>query len=597
MNIICNPIKVKYPYQYVTDPRSGQLSIYREAADPSMICYKGKYYIFASMTLSVWASSNLVEWKNYPLPKELPIYDYAPDVRIINDWVYFSTSKSSEICDFYRTKDIINGPYEKIDGTFPFWDPNLFQDDDGRIYFYWGCNSETPIWGVEVDADTMLPIGEKRELIYGDAFIKGFERVGENHSLSPRRDVEVDAMVHEFLHSQGIDESMIPKETLPMIRGMYSQRPFIEGAWMTKRGGIYYLQYACPGTEFNTYGDGVYVSDNPLGPFKPAVNNPYSYHPGGFMPGAGHGSTMEDLHGNWWHAATMRISVNHNFERRVGIWPAGFDNDGELFCNQRYGDWPREIESKTANPWANPKWMLLSYGKAVTASSSAEEYAPENICDENVKTWWQAKSNTFNEWIQIDLGKSMDVRYIQVNFADVNLENAIPGEIRGKDSARCIDENEMITGWILEGSDDGTTYFLIKDTSLDNTDYSHDAAIIEEGARIRYIRLSHIKVPYDAKPCVSGIRVFGNDDGQKPETAEFEVTRTSDLDMRVDMSSKNATGFNVLWGSAPHKLYHSYLVYGNSVNIGALIKGRKYFVRVDSFNESGITEGKQVLQV
>jgi hypothetical protein len=28
--------------------------------------------------------------------------------------------------------------------------------------------------------------------------------------------------------------------------------------------------------------------------------------------------------------------------------------------------------------------------------------------------------------------------------------------------------------------------------------------------------------------------------------------------------------------------------------IGALIKGQKYYVRVDAFNESGITEGKTV---
>ena len=104
---------------------------------------------------------------------------------------------------------------------------------------------------------------------------------------------------------------------------------------MDKYHGKYYLQYACPGAEYNVYADGVYVSDSPLGPFVLAENNPYSYHPGGYMPGAGHGSTMWDRNGNLWHASTMRISVNHQFERRVGIWRAGFDEDGELFCNQR----------------------------------------------------------------------------------------------------------------------------------------------------------------------------------------------------------------------------------------------------------------------
>ena len=76
-----------------------------------------------------------------------------------------------------------------------------------------------------------------------------------------------------------------------------------------------------------------------LGPFKPAGNNPYSYKPGGFITGAGHGSTLEDKEGRFWHTSTMRISKNHVFERRLGLWKAGIDADGELFCDQRYGDW------------------------------------------------------------------------------------------------------------------------------------------------------------------------------------------------------------------------------------------------------------------
>ena len=98
-----------------------------------------------------------------------------------------------------------------------------------------------------------------------------------------------------------------------------------------------------------------------LDPFTLAENNPYSYHAGGFMPGAGHGSTMWDLSGNLWHTSTMRISVNHQFERRVGIWRAGFDADGELFCNQRYGDWPVAVSEKKTDAWENPQWYLLSY--------------------------------------------------------------------------------------------------------------------------------------------------------------------------------------------------------------------------------------------
>ena len=181
----CNPLNMDYRYQFIEDMRSGEDKISREAADPSMILFQGKYYIFASMTLSVWVSEDMVHWESHRLPESLPLYDYAPDVRVVGDYVYFSASRRGTICDFYRTKDILNGPFERIPGTFDFWDPNLFLDDDGKLYFYWGCNNVTPIWGVELEPETMVPKTERKELIYGQPEKIGYERVGENHSKMP----------------------------------------------------------------------------------------------------------------------------------------------------------------------------------------------------------------------------------------------------------------------------------------------------------------------------------------------------------------------------------------------------------------------------
>lgn len=130
-------------------------------------------------------------------------------------------------------------------------------------------------------------------------------------------------------------------------------KPYIEGAFMTKHNGTYYLQYACPGTQYNTYADGVYTSKSPLGPFTLQASNPFSAKPGGFMTGAGHGSTIADKYGNYWHASTMRISVNHDFERRVGLFPAGFDADGVLYCNQNFADYPHEIPAGNLTPPAS----------------------------------------------------------------------------------------------------------------------------------------------------------------------------------------------------------------------------------------------------
>ena len=591
MKYLCNPVNINYRYQFNMDPRlHGQMQICREAADPSMILFHGRYYIFASMTLGVWVSDDLAHWENHRLPKELPLYDYAPDVRVMGDWVYFCASRREENCDRYRTKDILNGPYEKIEGSFPFWDPNLFIDDDGRVYFYWGCSNITPIWGVELDPQTMQPISEKRVLVEGHPFEVGYERVGEDNSQLPASEAEIDAAYAAFHKRQGISEDQVPEQVKPLIRGMFSRKPYIEGAWMDKQNGRYYLQYACPGTQYNTYSDGVYVSSSPLGPFTLAGNNPYSYKPGGFLPGAGHGSTMRDKKGAWWHTATMRISMNHDFERRVGIWPAGFDADGELFCNQRYGDWPMTVEG---DPWRDPAWMLLSAGKKATASSFTEGHEPEKATEENVQTWWRASTTDRTEWLQIDLGRDFDVHAIQINFADDKIDIPCPGQIVGGSQARYIEERDLATQWKLTGSADGKDWFVIEDKSDVQTDLTHDLILREEGIRVRFLRLSDMAVPYGQQPCISGLRVFGLGQGEKPAAPVFTVRRENDLDMMVSVQSQeNTLGYNILFGNSPDKLYHSSMNFkAGDQRIGALIKGRDYFVRVDAFNENGITEG------
>lgn len=591
MEYFCNPINVNYRYQFNADPRrGGRLQICREAADPSMILFQGRYYIFASMTLGVWVSDDLAHWENHRLPEDLPLYDYAPDVRVLGDWVYFCASNREHNCDRWRTKDILNGPYERIEGSFPFWDPNLFVNDDGRVYFYWGCSNATPIYGVELDPATMLPRTEPLALIEGHPFEIGYERVGEDNSLLPATEAEIDAKVKAFHRAQGVDESAIPPALVPLIRGMFSNRPYIEGAWMDKYDGRYYLQYAAPGTQYNTYSDGVYVSDHPLEPFTLAENVPYSYKPGGFLPGAGHGSTMRDRQGRWWHTATMRVSVHHDFERRVGLWPTGFDGDGDLFCNQRYGDWPMAV---SGDPWRDPPWMLLSAGKAVSASSCTPGHEPEKATEENVRTWWQAASNSRDQWLEVDLGRVYDVHAVQVNFADGELDIPCPGTIRPGSQARYIEEADYATQWLLEGSADGKNWSVIEDKRAAETDLSHDFIVRESGFSARYLRLTDMAVPYGQAPCVSGLRVFGLGYGEKPAVPAFTACREGDLDMGVEIAPQNDTiGFNILFGSSPKKLYHSYMALEpGRRRVGALVKGRDYYVRVDAFNESGITQG------
>jgi len=132
------------------------------------------------------------------------------------------------------------------------------------------------------------------------------------------------------------------------------------------------------GTEYNVYANGTYVGDGPLGPFTYAPYNPISYRPGGFMTGAGHGNTFQDRHGNYWNTGTPWVGINWTFERRTSMFPAGFDGDGQMFVNTRFGDFPHRVPT---GKWTNRNelftgWMLLSYRKPATASSARDSFPP-----------------------------------------------------------------------------------------------------------------------------------------------------------------------------------------------------------------------------
>ena len=104
--------------------------------------------------------------------------------------------------------------------------------------------------------------------------------------------------------------------------------------------GRYYLQYGAPGTEYNVYANGTYVGDSPLGPFDYAPYNPVAYKPGGFVTGAGHGTPSRTTTATGGTPARRGSAYNWNFERRIAMFPAGFDADGQMYVSTRFGDFP-----------------------------------------------------------------------------------------------------------------------------------------------------------------------------------------------------------------------------------------------------------------
>lgn len=575
----CNPLNISYKFQHYNNQAS------REAADPTLVLYKGTYYMFASMSAGFYYSEDLIDWKWHENRKQ-GFYRYAPDVRQWGKYLVLCASSRTEKCTFWRTEDPLSDQWEKVSAPFPFWDPDLFVDEDGRVYFYWGCDSGKPIYGQELDKEKLVPIGEKKELIFDGHESHGFERqIYPGHQ--PEKPKKLGDKIFHFLMK---------------MSGRGPEKPFVEGAFMNKWNGKYYLQYAAPATESPLYSDGVYVGDSPLGPFTYQAHNPVSCKPGGFISGAGHGSTIEDKYGNLWHASTMGITVNANFERRVGLFPAGLDEDGQFFTNQSFVDYPLQVPEGRFDPQSlKPQWMLLSYKKPCRASSFREGHAPELALNESIKNSWCANGSA-GEWFEVDLQDVYAVHAIQINFAEVDVPMLqVDKSLRSgmHNSDRYIDSSaELVTRYLLEGSVDGESWFTVEDKREANSDLSHDYLRLE-GTAMRYLRITAYALPYGEYFALSGLRVFGEGKGEAPaqvEAAQMQYVDEMTLQLNWEQA-QGAMGYEVKYGIAPNKLYLSHMVYDEpEVMLTTLNKGQKYYVRIDSFNEAGITEGK-VLEV
>jgi xylan 1,4-beta-xylosidase len=371
--------------------------------------------------------------------------------------------------------------------------------------------------------------------------------------------------------------------------------PFIEGSWMTKHNGKYYLQYGGPGTEFSGYGDGVEVSDSPLGTFKPQPHNPFSYKPGGFARGAGHGNTFQDNYNNWWHISTITIAVKNNFERRLGLWPAGFDAEGVLYSNTAFGDYPHYLPTavnkalfdKNHSLGSFTGWMLLNYNKPVTVSSTLGAYAANNAVDESIKTYWSAATGNPGEWIQTDLGKISTVNAVQINYADQDA--TILGKARG-----------TYHQYRLLYSTDNKRWLMLKDKSTNRTDVPHDYVELPKPVKARYIKLVNEHMP-TGKFAISGLRVFGNGGGAKPDTVKnFIVLRTADDKRSAWLKWRtvdDAYAYNIYTGVAPDKLYNCIMVHSsNEYYFKAMDKQLPYYFQIEAINENGTSKRTQILK-
>lgn len=533
--IMTNPLNLNYRFQ--TDGVCR-----REAADPVIILYKDRYYLFGSHSSGYWHSSNLKDWQ-YVATKTLKAAEaWAPAVLVYKDAVYYLGMGERRM---YKSTNPEADEWEEVKLDLPgFGDPSLFQDNDGRVYLYYGCSDNAPIVGFEVDPENNFKAITSEVVLIPHASDRlGWEVFGDKNEL-------------------------------------HDKKGWNEGPCITRQGDYYYLMYAAPGTEFTSYCTGVYTSKNPLGPYTCMPGVPFSIKPGGFITGAGHGHPFKDRYGNDWYVSTMIVSAKEHFERRVGIYPAYYQ-EGYAHAITDDMDYPFIVPDKKVNfskKSISAGINLLTYGKRTSASSSLEAHQPDKAADENIKTWWAAASGKQGEWLQVDLGKVMEVAALQVCFADHDFNTYRK------------DKNVPVYQYVAEYSTDGKNWQILADRSQNTQDQIYELILPTHQAKARYVRVTNSKDFAVGKFSIADLRLFGKAKGQKPEVVSNFTAKRNDDRRRMAFSwdeQPSAQGYVIRWGASPQHIDHAVTVRGNQAEFGFFDRDATYYVSIEAFNESG----------
>ncbi|MCF1190040.1 family 43 glycosylhydrolase [Mangrovimonas sp. AS39] len=571
----CNPLDIDYTYMVYNSSRNIS---YRSGADPAVIEFKGEYYMFVTRSFGYWHSTDLVNWKFIKPQQWFFEGCNAPTAFNYKDTLVYFAGDPAGYGSILYTDDPKGGkwtPTPSISNNIQ--DSELFIDDDGKAYLYWGSSNVHPIQVKMLNRDDrFLETGVRKELINLVEDEHGWERFGENN-------------FHPTL-----------------------KEGYMEGASMTKHNGKYYLQYAAPGTQFNVYADGVYVGETPLGPFKYMKNNPMSFKPGGFTNGAGHGITVKQINGQYWHFATMALASNSQWERRLCMFPTFFDADSLMYSYTSYGDYPRYAPSHPTKAGEHNGWMLLSYKGDATVSSSLKqimkftsnddevkvtelpvetnakgEIISKVFTDENPKTFWVSEANDDKQWIKIEMVNPGKVYAFQLNFHDY--ETGIYTRTEG-----------LKHQFVIEVSEDGEQWQTVVDRSQSDIDAPNAYIVLDDPVQAKFVRYKNIKVP-GANFAMSEFRVFGLGLGEKPKKVEgFNIEREKDRrDATFKWNAVNgAQGYNIRWGIAPDKLYQSWLVYDTNEHfMRCLDRETPYYFTIEAFNENGISDKSEIILV
>ncbi len=434
---------------------------FRETADPSVLYHDGKWILYPSCGMA-YVTEDFIHWQHRPVT---PLDDvgYAPTVVPFRGKFLLTACGAG-----LWMSDSPLGPFEclgpmqlpeggALAGALYWNDPMLFADEDGALYGYWGL---------------------------GKGGIKGALLDPEH----PNRMQTVPKVLFEF------DPSHVWERFGECNEDRNSS--FVEGAWMLKHGRRYFLTYAAPGTEWRNYGMGAYVSESPLGPFRYQPRNPILRDPEGLVNGVGHGCLVRGPRDTLWAFYTCLVRNLHNFERRCGLDPAGFDAEGNLFVLGA-SDTPQWAPGVREHPELGNEAGLLPLGvnRIAQASSYVPGREPSYALHDSLRTFWQAAPDDAQPWLVCDLWSRFRMGACRIHWAEPGLDydnDILPGPVQYR----------------LEVSDDGQAWR----TALDRTRSQEDLLVdyqVFEPVVAQWFRLVITGHARGIAPAILNLTLFG----------------------------------------------------------------------------------------
>lgn len=416
-------ISAQNPVQF-NSPGANNPTLPGYFADPTIQKFGDLYYIYAttdnemlaSGAPTVWYSKDFQNWYNYTM--EVPSLSsvnlrnfWAPDILQGQDgkfYLYFGNCQAG--CNIYGyVSDSPVGPWTKLhaDDTpiiahnyprkgFPSLDAQFFQDDNGKIYAYWGT------W-----------------VHYNGGYAAG--------ELDPKT-------MASMSNSTNIPLSQTPS-------------PF-EAAYMLKRNGKYILMYSSASCHDETYNVRYAYSNSPYGPFTPGANNPIlSTNADKSVHGPGHHSVLknDDDYYIVYHRHDYPMTRG-GMSRQVCIDSMIFLNDSTIqaVVPSHHGI-AQLVKSEVPED--------IAYQANITASSfyqlQAPDYAykPAFAADNNNATMWKAANNSFPQHLSLDLGAVKNIKRIatQFEFSSYYYQYKIEYSADGKKWGLYVDKSQNRT--------------------------------------------------------------------------------------------------------------------------------------------------------